>query len=320
MDIKVKEKTRSRFLNLRVSAYWEIASFFVFMMILAFLCGIPFNYFKVSPHPFWIIVILMAAQYGTNEALLAASIATVILFLGPLPARSILEQRYEYFFVLAKVPLLWFVSAVALGELRMKHIAEKNELQKDLLEATGKEKQIAEAYLSLKKIKEHLELHVASEMQTVLMGIRAIKELQENNKESVIKGSCDLIINLISPEKFSIYFLENLELIQVAKYGWKDSDVYVKRFSSNEPLFQEVIGKRNVVSIQTTATDILGKEGVLAIPIMAKKTDQVVGMIKIEQVPFIRLKTPIIESLRVIGEWIGESYENIVPKEASDGK
>jgi hypothetical protein len=288
------------------------------MGLIAFICGISFNYFTVSPHPFWIVVILMAVQYGTNEALLATCVATLVVFLGTLPSRTILEQKYEYFFLLAKTPLLWFVCAVALGELRMKHLREKTQLQQKVVQAKEKEKQMAEAYLSLKRIKEHLELHVASELQTVLVGIHAIKELKENNKASVIKGACDLISTIITPEKFSIYLLDNHELVQVANQGGEKKEPYAKRFSFNDPLFQEVIEKRKIVSIHTSATEILGGEGVLAVPITGKETKAVLGMIKIEQVPFIRLKTSMVESLRIIGEWIGESYENI--HEAQDGK
>jgi len=316
--LEISIKTPARFLNLRVSAYWEILAFFVFMGLLAFLCGTSFNYFTVSPHPFWIVVILMAVQYGTNEALLATCVATLVLFLGPLPPRTILEQKYEYFFLLAKTPLLWFVFAVALGELRMKHLREKTQLQQKVVQAKEKEKQMAEAYLSLKRIKEHLELHVASEMQTVLVGIQAIKELKENNKQSVIKGACDLISTIITPEKFSIYLLENHELVQVANQGWEEKELYAKIFSSNDRLFQEVIEKRKIVSIHTSATEILGKEGVLAVPITSKETKEVLGMIKIEQVPFVRLKTSMVESVRIIGEWVGESYKNL--HEAQDGK
>ncbi len=119
-----------KFLGLRLVAWIEMLIFFCLMFAIAFIFRIPFNYFSVSPHPFWIIVILMAAQYGTNEGLVAAIISTCVLLLGPLPTQDILQDRFQYFFILVKTPLLWFIAAVIFGELRKRQIRERDHLKK----------------------------------------------------------------------------------------------------------------------------------------------------------------------------------------------
>ncbi len=306
----LKQGTYKKFLGLRVAAWVEIICFYSFLSLGAFLFGAKINYFAVSPHPYWILIVLMSAQYGTNEGLTAALIGTVILELGPLPVRNILQDKSEYFFLLAKTPLMWFVTAVILGELRMKHMQERDLLRAAALEANEKQEKIATSYNSLKKLKERLEMRVASEMQTTLMVINAFKELEEQGREGIINGANELTKTLVAPEKFSIFLLEKDSLICACKDGWQPSDHFEESFGPDTPIYQEIVENHRILSLHISDPSILQDQGVLAAPIICNPEKQVFGMIKVEQIPVVRLNTATIETLRLIGEWVGKSYSN----------
>jgi polysaccharide biosynthesis protein PelD len=306
----MKEK-ESFFLGIRVSAWVEIACFFFFSYIIAFLIGSNYNYFAVSPHPFWIVVIFVSAQYGTLAGLLAAFVSTLVyLSGGPLPKQNILQEGSEYFFLIAKLPLLWFVSALILGELRMKHIRERDHLRVLAYETIEREKKLAESYEGLKRLKERLELRVSSEMPTALVIVDAFKKLEEANKKEINERAGDLTKILIGPEKFSIFLLDSQKLKSVDTVGWRPEDHYANSFEQTNPLFQEIVDKKRVVSLTTSDSDILGREGVLAAPIQSSPLSPVIGMIKIEQIPFPRVTLTTLESLRLIGNAIGKAYEH----------
>lgn len=307
------------FLGLRVSAWVEIFCFFIITTLIAFFAGISFNFFGVCPHPFWILVLLISAQYGTVEGIVAAIVSSLVLLAGPLPLRSILQDRSEYFLSLTASPLEWFVAAVILGELRMKHIRERNTLIDAALEAKEREQKIADAYQALKKLKERLEMRVASEMQTTLSVINGFKDLEAKGKEGIIKGAAELTKSLVAPEKFSIFLLEPDGLKCVYKNNWKEDDPYVNEFPPASLLYQEIVEKRRLVSVQGSDPRILNDQGVLAVPLMSTKTRQVFGMIKLEEIPFLRLRTTAIESLHSIGDWVGSAYANTLEKEEHHG-
>lgn len=305
------KKNESYFLGIRVAAWVEIACFFLLCLAIAFFTGTNFNFFSISPHPFWIVVILISVQYGTLAGLLAALVATIVYLAGPLPKHNILLEWSEYFFLLAKLPLLWFVSALILGELRMKHIRERDRLRVIAYETEEREKKLAEAYEGLKRIKERLELRVASEVPTTLMILEAFKKLEECKKDEIIPRACELIKILISPEKFSIFLL-NLNQLEVVKTeGWEAKERYAGSFASTTPLFREIVEKKRVVSLTTSDIDSLGTEGVLAAPILASPTSKVIGMIKIELMSFHQVKLVTIETLQFIGLRIGKAYERL---------
>ena len=304
--MKTKE---SYFLGIRVSAWVEIFCFFFISFLLAFIIGIDYNYFSVSPHPFWIVVILISAQYGTLAGLLAALTATIVYLSGTLPKQNILQEWNEYFYLLAKTPLLWFVTALILGELRMKHIRERDRLRILAYETEEREKRLAESYDALKRIKERLEMRIASEMPTTLMIVEAFKNLESAKKNDTYKKASELIKVFLAPEKFSIFILDSNGLKCVETAGWEVSDHYTKNFASTSHLYQEIVEKKRAISLTTSDITILGKEGILAIPIQASPTSQVIGMIKIEQIPFQRINVAMIESLRHVGNSIGKVYE-----------
>lgn len=256
-------------------------------------------------------MILVASQYGTRGGLLAATIAVFIYLLGPLPKFSILQEKNEYFFMVTKIPLLWFVSALVLGELRMKHIRERERLKKIAAQSRTKEKILAESYEALKKVKERLEVHVASEMPTVLMILDAFRDLQKCTKEEMISKASNLIKVLISPEKFSIYLLESNQLLLMRAEGWKVEDLYVKSFDLETPLFREVIIEKRALALGVGDADSLGFEGVLAAPIHLSRKGDAIGMIKIELMPFQNIKLSTLSSLITIGESIGDVYERL---------
>jgi len=301
---------KDRFLfDVRLAAWVEIIGFFLICMAIAYIARIDFNYFSYSPHPFWIIVILISAQYGTQAGLLAAFVATVLYLTGPLPKQSLIQENNEYIFLLLKIPLLWFVTALILGELRMKHIRERDRLMIIASTTTAREKQLADSYEALKRVKERLELHVASETPTALMIIQAFINFQKCEKDEIIPKACELINILIAPEKFSIYLLQSNKLVLVYAEKWEDDDHYAKSFSSNSPIFREIVDAKRIISLTTGDTDSLGAEGIIAAPILASPTSNVIGMIKIELMPFQQIKLATMESLRMIGLSIGEAYE-----------
>lgn len=297
------------FLGIRVAAWVEIICFFILILLIAIFTGTEINFFGFNPHPFWIVVILISAQYGTLAGLLAALVSTGIYLAGPLPKQTLLQEWSQYFFQLTKLPLLWFVSALILGELRMKHIRERDRLRILALEAEERERGLAESYEALKRLKERLEYRVATQMPTTLMVIEAYKKLEESEKSNLLKNTCELIKVMISPDKFSIFFKKEDRLEIAQQEGWKATDHYMKTFSSETALYQEIIEKKRVLSLNAQDVLILNSEGILAVPILSSPESPAMGMIKIEEMPFQGLKLSTIESLRLIATSLGKAYE-----------
>ncbi len=308
-----------KFLGVRTSAWYEMIIFFLVAIGFALALHSGDLFFSVNPHPFWIIVILLSAQYGTTEGLVAATLSTIILLMGNYPEQDLLQDQYTYFLYIAKNPILWFVAAALIGEIRGRHIRERDRLRLAALEAEKKEKAIASNYQNLKMAKERLEVKVAGKMQTTLMSYEALKKLESLDKDIILQGAVDLMRTFIAPEKCSVYLLEDNQLKNIAANGWQSDDPYLTSFSPNSKLFQEVIGGAKVVAVTNPEDRVtLAGEGIIAAPIKSSQKKTIYGMIKVEKLPFTQLRFDTIQLLRLIGEWVGTAYSSYLVHQQSN--
>ena len=305
------EHRPTRILGVRRSALLEILLFFVVAILLDQFVFDADSFWYVTPHPFWIIVLLVTVQYGTAEGVLAALAATVVLLAVSMPEQALNQDLYDYLFSIVRRPLMWFVAAVLLGELRMRHLRETRQLRRQLEEARENERTIAEAYQRQQEIKTDLEARVAGQMRTVISMHQAVKSLEQLDSGKVLFSIMDMIRAVMNPQKSSVYIFGQDVLEATVHTGWTGADHYLRVIGAEHPLFQEVVTRRRILSIANENDEkILDNQGVLAGPLINAETGEVIGMLKIEELDFIELGWTTIKNFEVVCEWIGTVYGN----------
>ncbi|MCH8858369.1 MAG: hypothetical protein IID54_02170, partial [Proteobacteria bacterium] len=75
-----KDEGRPRqFLGIRLAAVCEAFILFGFLLAVDAFLGAGDRFFTMQPHPFWVPVLLIAAQYGLENGLFAAAVASIAL-------------------------------------------------------------------------------------------------------------------------------------------------------------------------------------------------------------------------------------------------
>ena len=311
LEPEEQEHGPTKILGVRRSALLEIALFFVVAILLDRFVFDADSFWYVTPHPFWIIVLLVTVQYGTAEGVLAALAATVVLLAGYMPEQTLNQNLYDYLFGMVRRPLMWFVAAVLLGELRMRHLREKERLSRQLEEAREKERTIATAYTRQQEIKSDLEARVAGQMRTVISMHQAVKSLEQLDSGKVLFSIMDMVRAVMNPQKSSVFMLGQNVLEAAVHTGWTGKDEYLRVIGAEHPLFQEIVARRRVLNVASEGDEqILGKQGVLAGPLINADTGEVIGMLKIEELEFVELGWTTIKNFEVVCEWIGTVYGN----------
>ncbi len=308
MDLEHKP---GRILGVKRSALLEIALFFVLAILLDQFVFDADSFWYVTPHPFWLIVLLITVQYGTAEGVLSALAATVVLLAVGIPEQTMNQDLYDYLFEVVRRPLMWFVAAVLLGELRMRHLREREQLRKQLEEARQNEKIIADAFQRQQEIKADLEVRVAGQMRTVISMHQAVKSLEQLDSGKVLFSIMDMVRAVMSPQKSSVFILSQDVLEAAVHTGWTGSDEYLRVIGAEHPLFQEVVARRRILNVSNENDEhILDRQGVLAGPLTNSETGEVIGMLKIEELDFVELGWTTVKNFEVVCEWIGTVYGN----------
>lgn len=311
MNDSITKPEPTRILGIRASAIVEMLLGLVLLLVIDFVFFDGNRFWEVNPHPFWIVVLLMAAQYGTAEGLLAAVLATLFLLVGNVPEAKEGVNHYDWIYTLSINPVLWLVGGWVLGELRQRHIRERNRLERELDDSQQREVLIADSYKFVRGRKESLEVQVSGQLSSSIEAYRAAKAVETLDPKSVMQGVERLVKSVLGPQKFSLYIFNTNKLSATIIHGWSPDDKFAQEIDSFSPLYQAVVGQQDLLVVANEQHEVaLDGQGVLAGPVIDPETSRVIGMLKVEQMDFTSLSLNTVETFRALTEWIGTALVN----------
>jgi hypothetical protein len=300
-----------RVFGVRVSALLEIIGFLAATLAFSFLFDAGNRFLSVSPHPFWIPVILASAYYGANEGLAAAVLSAAALLTGHLPEQGSNEDLSVWLLRVTGEIVIWFLAAIVVGQAADSHRRERDRLLRDLQDVRQHANVISHAYEQLAQIKGSLEKRVASQVQTVHTVYVASRAIERQGTDEVLIGIGDLIRSVMAPHKFSLFLLNGRILEAAATEGWFPSDLLVREFNASSALFEAIVLRREFLCVTNPVHEaVLGGQGMLAGPLVSNETGEVLGMLKVEEIDFLDLHPSCVQNFRTLCEWIGMAFAN----------
>jgi len=267
------------------------------------------RFINIEPHPFWIIVVLISVQYGAVAGLLCASACSAGFLVDNIPDRPFDQDRNEWIMSVIKLPFLWFLSAVVIGEVSARRLTEREELQDEIQGLNERESTLLETLENLGKSKDRLEVLIAGQWNTVQKTLVAARDIESLTPELLLESSMVLIDSLLGPDQFSIYIFEDNTLTYAYGKGWGNSSEYADKFSVEDPLFTAIIGERRTLSISRPQDEpLLERQGVLAGPIIDHETGEIIGMLKVEKISFTRFSMGALKNFDFLCDWVGSLY------------
>ena len=275
------------------AALVEIAVLFALIIGLGWLTGQDLADFR--PHPFWVPVLLLSLQYGTVSGLLAAGIATAFTGFGQLPEQVVGETYFVYFLRIWIEPILWISSAVLLGQFRMRQIADKMELLRQVEELAGQRTSLADYSVKLRHRCETLERRLAGRQEPdALLMLQAIGRARQTGAPGLDAAFSEVMAAVLPGSQAALFVLDHdpsrgagarhlRRALTAAPPGFTAADdATAAGLESAHPLFQSVVLRGEGVSVLTAAGEAkLAGQGLMAVPIRSEH-GAVIGMIKIE--------------------------------------
>jgi hypothetical protein len=300
-----------QFLGIRVSALLEVAVFLAIALAADTFSGAGNRFADVSPHPFWIVVLLASTYYGTNEGLAATVLCSAALLFGNLPEQGIDEDSYAWILRATWQPILWCIAAVVLGEVQVARRRERDALREEMARTRMQARGITDAYQQLSRVKESLETRVAGQLRTVYTMYTASQAIERQRIGEVLVGISDLVQTVMSPIKFSLFLLNGTTLEAASSEGWTTDDRFSRTFDASSRMFEAiVVGRKFLVVANRSHEMILQGEGLLAGPLVSAETGEIVGMLKIEEMGFLELHPSNVENFQLLCNWIGTAFAN----------
>lgn len=309
---------RMHFLGIRVDALIEMILFIGVILAVDAWFFEGNRFWGVKPHPFWMVILIMTVFYGTAEGILAACAATVGLLLYNLPPQQFDQDPFSYVLYVSLTPMLWLAAATVVGGFHDIRVGTIERVRGLYLEAKNREQHITSAYTKVEALARNLEKQLVGELSGQTGVYLSASRISEGTPEQAYQAVLDMFYNAMGADKLSLYLLEGEHLEKVKDLGWAEGENYQTTFDTNAPLFSAVVGQGRLLSINVPQDEtIIAGEGVMAAPLMHTHTREVIGMVKIENIPFANLSETTVKLFNTLAQWVGTILVNKLMMERS---
>ncbi|UZP67397.1 GAF domain-containing protein [Desulfovibrio mangrovi] len=268
------------------------------------------GFMKVQPHPYWIVVILIAVRYGFFPGFFAGFMSGMLYLLfktATIPDISLLELHS---IELWGPPLLFWVTGMALGEIRQGHMRELDAVQTTLKESLQVADEQKRELQTLEQAKVEMDTRIFSQEHTLSTIYEAAQALRTLDADSIYMAILDLLRQYLDVEECSIYIMENNSFQLKASKRTTSPRPKGILGPETEPLYT-VYKERKAVTIDAALRNESDNAGMLiAAPVLSSSGLEAVGVLVVERMPFLKFNPASIRMVELIADWCGASLEN----------
>ncbi len=271
------------------------------------------GFFETNPHPFWLVVLPIAARYGAGPGYvvggLAAALYALLIVFQP---RSIFAVDILSTQAILP-PVLFLVVGAGLGELREAQKRAQKDLagRYDAMEADLED--LAQRYLAAVEINREMQRRIVSQTSTVTTLYQAAKALDQLEIEQLCPAILELVEAFIEAEACALYLRED------GKFVLREARPEHADFQRPQVLDTTRGIPALVLSEQRTATirDVFASATpmqiaraplLIATPLFGHN-HEVIGILTVERMPFLRLTPSAVKLFSLLGDWASSAFQ-----------
>ena len=291
----------------RLDALLETIAAFVLLFLLSWLFAprLP-GWPDADLHPFFLVVIFIAARYGTTDGAIAGGIGAAILVACKAQAHPSTFDSVAAFLDVAtmKVPYLLLLLGAMVGEVRQVAEDEMATLWNKMLSMKRDVDTLSTESKTVREYNEDLQERIASSTGTTGAFYEAAASVQRLSEEEALPAILEMVQRFVGAEKSAIYVrgAEGWELRH--DRGWTRADEYPRHFSSLQPLLART-SEGQVVTV-LDVPEAQGSDIAMAAPLMAEDAGgvrRVHAAIAVLSLPLSSLNAGTVRNLMGISVW-----------------
>ncbi len=223
IDTAERKRHRSR----RARFFVDFATYFGLACLIRLLVpdsvGDPIGAAAWLVHPFWIPVILLAAQHGFSGALSAAITASLAYVMLDLPGAQQLLTADQYHRVAAQLPMSWLFGALLVGFLVNRQHVRLRRQQARLRELNDQVLLLADSLESSLQRGRRLERQVAGDTSSMLALMQRLPNLDLRPGRQLLETMAPFIARYVRTTDMAVYVREGDDLVLAAACGRRSS-------------------------------------------------------------------------------------------------
>ena len=267
----------------------------------------------VSPHPYWVVVLLLSSRYGFLAGLFSG-IVSAALAVG----LSIIGREgttiYELWKLLLGEPILFIAVGCVLGEIsqttksRYEALLDEHEELKEVFE------KLRERYDAVVKAKQEVDTRILSQEQTLTTMHETAQALRSLSEGELYPAALEMVAKFLGVEASSIYLFENGRLKLKAAQGEPENRARPDDLLPDEGLMGRAFTSGHVASanvlLEMYEKGVLPDSDVLISTPLLTSGNKVLGVLNVEKLPFLKFNSQTIRMAEVFSGWCADALEN----------
>ncbi|MBU4388704.1 MAG: diguanylate cyclase [Proteobacteria bacterium] len=287
---------------------------------LSLLAAINFLWFRhnlgfsgVNPHPYWIVIVPIAARYGFKGGLWAGflsgltMIAMMKLNLPDISMSEFMEIRYF------SQPILFITAGIIIGEIREVQKKRFQDLKTEFNDISAAFENLSERYATLENAKQEIDTRIISQEHTLSTLYEAAQALKSLKEEEIYPAVLNLLKDFIAVGACSIYKLSDNKLQLVTSLG-DIKGTRQQEAPSDKGIMGRAILSGETVSINTLMSskefsDQKVSDIIISAPLVNSE-NEIMGVLNVEEIPFVKFNPQTIRMTSLMADWCSAGIVN----------
>lgn len=266
----------------------------------------------VEPNPFWLVILILTWRYGTEVGVFSAIGAGTIFLLCRWPSAATESRLAEGGVDIWYIPLVWFITAVVLGELRQRERKRHADAVQKINDLSVEINKICIHAAEVDSRNKEVTAQLMAQVDMGHYAYRSIRQLRDASLENIDDWMRILVMQVLRPDHFSIYLKQRDGLVRCVAWGPTGNYVLCERYERGSEIYQLVVEqKRTLCVANENDVGLLANEAVLIAPICSMSAGHVVGMLKIESMSFAELNTHAVARCSIVCDWMGAALTEL---------
>jgi diguanylate cyclase (GGDEF)-like protein len=312
----------------RLDAMLETLAGYTFLYFLSWALGhgVP-GWPDADLHPYFIVVLFIAARYGTMDGTVAGLLGAGLLVASKAQAHPGVFSSFSAVLELQvmTVPYLLLLLGAMIGEVRQVTEDEVTGLWKKVDSMKRDVGTLANESKVVREYNEDLQERIASSTGTTGAFYEAAASVQRLNEEEALPAILEMVQRFVGAEKAAIYVrgTEGWELRH--ERGWARADEYPRHYSALQPLLARAADGQVVTVLDVPEAQ--GSEIAMAAPLIAEDAGgqrRVHAAIAVLALPLSNLNAGTVRNLTGISVWgsqvitAAQRFERVKDRDPAD--
>ena len=289
--------------------YYFILETVVGFVLLLVLNTLLFNsapaYAGVHPHPYWIVILLVASRYGTLQGLFAG--ITAAFFYIFLNFNSDIFSNSTFPYGRYVLPFLFVLVGGVIGEIRNMYKKRHEVLQDKYDETSNDLEELGLQHAALKESKHELDKRIVFQSTTMLNLFERLNSLEILEPKSLFSKIPQLINEQLNAEISSVYLIKNNKLKLHTRCGQNEGTKIPDSVELTDGMMGEVVKSKKVIAINRMLKEKehakFAKHDLIICAPITRKDESILGVINIEKIRFFDFNDNTLRVFQMFSHW-----------------